>query len=752
MDTNLLNNPVERRKAVRLRTRPDLQISEQRYEGKVYHVVKDPVCLRYYRFNRQEYFVFRLFDGGHTMEEVKGEFENEFKPHRLEYNDLEGFARQLITAGLVQNETVGSGKHLFERRAKQRRMKRLAAISSVLYWKIPVFDPDRILTWMYGWLWWIFTVPFFAASCGLMLAAVVHVMLHFQTFYDKLPAYQEFFAFHTVLYLWLSLGVVKIIHEFGHGLSCKAFGGECHEMGVLLMCLSPALYANVTDAWTVSDKWKRIIISFAGIYVELIIAAISTFVWWYTPHLPVVNNIALCLMTLCSVSTFFFNANPLMRFDGYYIMADWLEIPNLRDRSNRFVTNTFLEKGLGIEVPPEQYMAPGRKALFIAYAVMSWVYRWVVTFSIIWMLSDFLGPKLKVLSHMIAILSLVSMFVWPMYRMVKNVRQRGRLPDMKSKRVTITLAIFAGLIASFFLLPLPISRVREMGLVAIHPDHGELVGLTEPAYLVRREVEEGQTVAKGQVVARFASQALQEEITKLESEMREALQVAENLRRQQAGEKNLPPAATTQLLTQIAEYSSKAEQSAKQLDELRRRAADLDQVRAPRAGVVMGAPSGSDVGKLFDRAFQDQKPVCTIGDPNRLIVKIPVSANDYRLLKDDQPKDPKDGGLEVSILVKGRTDKIFKARLMRLPDSDAKQVPVALTQRGGGPLAVKQAGDGGQETVPLAQTYLVEAEILDSDGSIRPGALVQTKIHCRWRTGSWWVGRFLATALDIGFY
>jgi len=96
-------------------------------------------------------------------------------------------------------------------------------------------------------------------------------------------------------------------------LSCKAFGGECHEMGVLLMCLSPALYANVTDAWTLADKWKRIIISFAGIYVELVIAALATFVWWYTPAYPTVNNIALCIMVLCSVSTVMFNANPLMR-------------------------------------------------------------------------------------------------------------------------------------------------------------------------------------------------------------------------------------------------------------------------------------------------------------------------------------------------------------------------------------------------------------------------------------------------------
>ena len=156
-------------------------------------------------------------------------------------------------------------------------MKRFATFTNILYVKVPVFDPDRLLSWMYQYTSWIFTWWFFALSVGLMLSAAFHVLLHFHTFYEKLPQYEEFFAFRTVLYMWLSLGIVKVIHEFGHGLSCKAFKGECHEMGLLLMCLSPALYANVTDAWTVADKWKRIIISFAGIYVELVIASIATF-------------------------------------------------------------------------------------------------------------------------------------------------------------------------------------------------------------------------------------------------------------------------------------------------------------------------------------------------------------------------------------------------------------------------------------------------------------------------------------------
>lgn len=747
--TAQLSNPAERRKQVKLRVRPDLHISEQKYEGRICHVVKDPVCLRYYRFNKQEYYVFQLFDGQHTMEQVRKAFEEEFKPHRLEYNDLEGFARQLVTAGLVQQETAGTGKHLFTRRAKQRRMRRIAAVSNILYWKIPVFDPDRLLSWMITWLWWIFTWPFFIASVGLMLAAAGHVLLHFQTFYDKLPAYHEFFAFNTVLYLWLSLGVVKIIHEFGHGLSCKAFKGECHEMGILLMCLSPALYANVTDAWTIADKWKRIIISFAGIYVELIIASIATFVWWYTPQYPVVNNIALCLMVLCSVSTFVFNANPLMRFDGYYMMADWLEVPNLRDRANKYLTNLFLEYGLGIETPPEPYMAPGRKILFVSYAVISYVYRWVLTFSIIWFLSDFLGPKLKIISQTIAVMSLLSMIIWPAYRAFKNVSQRGRLPDMKPKRVWITATIFAGLIAAFFLLPLPISRIREQGLVAIHPDHGSPVGLKLPATLSGLTVKDGQTVVQGQVLATFTSVELQEQIASAQAEFIKSRDAGDELKNKLSQSPNLSPEQQSQFKQRIEEYRSSMNNADQMLRFYRGMMAEVGSIKSPRDGVVSGMPKPAEVGKLFDRTGSETKPFCTVGDPRKLVVRVPITPSDYRLLKEfmAEGKTP-----TVKLYVSGRTDHIFSGRVGKLPESDAKQVPYGLTQRGSGPLAVKQSGDGGQDVTPLTQIYLVEVEVLDADPTMRPGTLVQSVIETKWRSLGWWTGRALATALDIGLY
>ncbi|MBA4189737.1 MAG: hypothetical protein C0467_17260 [Planctomycetaceae bacterium] len=749
-ETENLNDPAERRKSVRLKVRPDLQTYEQKYEGKTFHVIKDPVCLRYYRFNRQEHFVFKLFDGEHTLEQVRDSFESEFPPQRLEYQDLEVFARQLVTAGLVQHEQQGAGKHLFERRAKQRRFKRFATFANIMYLKIPVFDPDRVLNWMYGYLSWIFTTWFLVASVLFILSAVVHVLLHFDTFNAKLPAYQEFFSLNSVMYMWISLGVVKIIHEFGHGLSCKGFGGESHEMGILLMCLSPALYCNVTDAWTLADKWKRIIISFAGIYVELMIAAAATFVWWYTPQYPVANNIALCVMVLCSVSTVMFNANPLMKFDGYYILADWIEVPNLREKATKFLNNLFLSKCLGVETPPEPYMAPWRKWLFVLFAVASWVYRWVVMFGILWFLSDFLGPRLKILSQMLALASLASMFVIPAYKVGKSIYQRGRLPDMKAKRVYTTTAVFIGLLAAFFLLPLPVSRIRDTGLIVIDYSSIEAVALEEPARLVELapDIRPGVRVSKGQPLGIFRNDELDLEIdrmTKYRDGQRQTAKQHEAAVASARGDGAEAGVKRNMLDAQQARERAVTAQNS--LDRLTARWDAINKLKAPRDGVLVVAPAPEERGKLFDRGFSEAAPLFSVGDPSKLLLRVPVSPPDYRLLSDDLAS----GELDASIYVKGRTDREFKGKVCRVPPQNAATVPIQLTQRGGGPLAVKPGGDPNV-LQPLAQVYLVDVEILDADAAVDPGQIAVVKIHTKWRSGAWWLGRTIANAFDLGLY
>jgi len=742
---------AERRKQVKLRIRADLAITEQRYEGRLCHVVKDPVSLKYYRFNQQEYFVFQRLDGGNTLEEIRKDFEKRFAPDRLTLEDLEGFARQLVTAGLVQHESPNAARELFSKRRKQRRTKRLATLTNILYIKIPVFDPDRLLGWMIQYTRWIFTHTFLWLSVVLMISAALFVAFHYSTFYAKLPAYQEFFAFRTLLYMWIALGVVKVIHEFGHGLSCKAFGGESHEMGFLFMCFSPALYCNVTDSWTVADKWKRIIISFAGIWVELIIASIATFVWWYTPHWPFVNNVSMCLMVLCSVSTFVFNANPLMRFDGYYILADWLEVPNLRERSNRFLSNLLQDKCLGIEVQPEAYMAPNRKVLFVAYAILSFLYRWFVTISILFFLAHWLKPyKLETLSMMLAIGALVSLLFWPAYRMVRNIRQRGRLPDMKRKRVIASGVVVAGILLAFFALPLPVSRVRETGVVQVSEGRWEDARVYETAMLMEVMVRDGQYVNQGADLARFHSAQLEFDRQKFEKERDSAQQMVVAIKNRRATGGG-DPVSRAKLDQELRAAESDLTASTKQLQGQEELIKKTEVLRAPRSGTVMGAPKKEDIFRTWEKS--EPQPFCMIGDRKVMRLLIPVSPTDLREMRTNldriQAEQPNDAYLPASILAKHHRE--YTGRITRLPETDEKNIPLPLTHRGGGTVATRPGGDPNVNQ-PLVQIYLVAVEVDDPDDTLTPGTLATVKVHLKWKSAAWWAWRSIASALDIGLW
>ncbi len=737
---------LERRKQVRLRIRADLIIAPQKYEGRTYYVVKDPVSLRYYRFKEQEHYIIRLMDGGHTLDQAQKEFEQRFRPDRLTLEDLEQFGQQLLNAGLAQNESAQAGKQLFDRRKKRRRTEILQALTNILYIKIPIFDPEKLLTRMLPYFRWLFTLWFFLFSVGVMLGAVFLVLTHFQTFRDRLPSYQEFFSFKTIMYMWAALGAVKVIHEFGHGLSCKAFGGEVHEMGFLILCFSPAMYCNVSDAWTMPNKWHRIIISFAGIYVELMIAAVATFVWWNTPSYPFVNYMALALMVVCSVSTVFFNGNPLMRFDGYYVLADWLEIPNLRDRSNRYLQRVVMDKCLGIEVQPEPYMELWRRILFVTYAIVSWVYRWVITFVILKFMATFLRPyKLEIISNMLAALALGSMIGWPLVRLIKNINKRGRLPDMKTARVTVSSCILGAFLLGFFFWPLPVSRVRHTGLVQIQPGDSAPVHIEEPGKLEKIYVEEGQWVSKGTILAEFSSEQVDREEKTADTEYHSKNQFVGWLDNRLATSRD-PKEIDKLKKTRIESVKERdlAWQEWHNAKEKRKRLTR----RAPRDGVVINLPKREKEGERWEK---DQgQPFCTIGDPTRLRVLVPIPPDNYDLIKDSIRKAKERGQeLAVTIRVHGRDSKTWTGRLSYLPDAEAKEIPAALSNKAGGPVAVQPSGNPNQ-LVPQSQVYLVGIDIDDADAAICPGVLAQVKIHCEYRSCAWWVWRLLSSTFDLG--
>jgi putative peptide zinc metalloprotease protein len=183
---------------------------------------------------------------------------------------------------------------------------------------------------------------------------------------------------------------------------------------------------------------------------------------------------------------------------------------------------------------------------------------------------------------------------------------------------------------------------------------------------------------------------------------------------------------------------------------LNERREKIRELRAPRDGYVLAAPQSDEVGKLFDKGTMDTDALFSVGDPYRVLIRVPVNPPDYKLLKEDLAERQE---LDVSILIKGRSDHEFSGRLNGdgMPRQSSETVPQQLTQKGGGPLATKPGGDP-KVFIPLAQVYLVDVEITDPDSALLLGQLGSMKIHTKWRSGAWWVGRALANALDIGLY
>src|SRR5438477_3115674 len=186
MEKTAKPSDLERRKKVRIRMRRDVEIAPQKYEGRTYYVVKDPVSLRYYRFKEQEHFLIGLMDGASTLDEAQKAYEKRFRPERLTLEDLEGFGQQLLTAGLAQNESPQAGKQLFDRRKKRRRSEWMQALTNILYIKIPIFDPEKLLERMLPHLKWMFTTWFMAVSIAVMMSSILLVLTHFETFRERL--------------------------------------------------------------------------------------------------------------------------------------------------------------------------------------------------------------------------------------------------------------------------------------------------------------------------------------------------------------------------------------------------------------------------------------------------------------------------------------------------------------------------------------------------------------------------------------
>ena len=220
-------------------------------------------------------------------------------------------------------------------------------------------------------------------------------------FVRELPTLQSLAQPRILGYFLLTMIAVKVFHELGHALACRRFGGECHEMGVMLLAFTPCLYCDVSDSWMFASRWQRIVVAFAGIYVELLVASLAAILWYFSEP-GAVHTISLYIILTCTVSTIIINGNPLLRYDGYYVLSDLLGIPNLDEQSRRALWEP-VSRWISRHDGPAEPLDANRCWLAL-YAAAATVYRLAVLGIILWFLHHLLTQNhLRPLADVLAV-------------------------------------------------------------------------------------------------------------------------------------------------------------------------------------------------------------------------------------------------------------------------------------------------------------------------------------------------------------
>jgi hypothetical protein len=357
-------------------------------------------------------------------------------------------------------------------------------------------------------------------------------------------------------------------------------------------------------------------------------------------------------------------------------------------------------------------------------------------------MATFLKPyKLEVVSELLAVGALASMVGWPMYRLIKNVSKRGRLPDMKPIRVAISATLVASALFVVFFIPMPVTRVRQHGLVQPQPTEIAHLSVEVPGVLKELLVKEGQAVKKGQRIALFYSQELESQRDQAATQKGIKDAVRRDLDDQANKEQDLAKKAQIKAQAQRArEEYDKASLVYYQVNSEMERLV----MRSPRDGVVLNLPMIDEIGKRF--GDRDQNPhFCSVGDPRKLRVLVPLSSSDYDLVQENYHKQKE---LDVTIRVQGHDSRRWKGVISQLPKQDSPEIPPQLSTKFGGPIAIKPGSPQGK-MLPQSQVFLVGVDILDPDDTIVIHSLAQVKIHNEYRSCAWWVWRTVTGAFDL---
>lgn len=496
MTTTAPREPIAPRlRAAQVGIRPDIEVHRHVFRGEVSYVFRDPMTLAVHKLTEADYQLCAALSEDRALGDVFEQLAAEGKVEREDEESFYNFVLSLHGLGFL-SLPVPDDQSLYRRRQQKLRAKRSQRLMGFLFMQVPIINPDSFLDRTKHLAAWAFT------KWALMVWAVVvgcALLLLVQNWGAFFTPIGDIFTPERLLGMWFSLVVLKLIHEFGHAYACKLLGGEVPEIGAYFIVGTPCAYCDCTSSWGFTKRTHRLIVVLAGVYVELFIAALAIFVWAMAPSASV-RLIAFDIVVVAGVATVLANLNPLMRFDGYYILSDLLEIPNLRATAQRRAVAVLKRLCVGVRTPNDR-TGPGLTAFLVAFGGLSALYKITIVMGI----SALLATKFLYLGIALAVFYGGMEF----YRVGKSVgNYLVHSAEARTHRVragALATLLFAALPAFLVFVPVP-RPVKALGTVGL--EHESTYYASAEGSIVTMAAVPGQRLAQGSLVTQLENPVL----------------------------------------------------------------------------------------------------------------------------------------------------------------------------------------------------------------------------------------------------
>jgi len=666
--------------------RPRVQVRRQSFRGERWHVLYDPFNNQFFRLRPEAYaFVARLRDD-RTVEDAWQETLDNDPDGAPGQEDVIQLLAQLYQSNLLHYKMAADSEQFFARYRKRKQRERMFTWSNIMFARLPLLDPDAMLNRAEPFLKWLFK-PWAAI---LWLAVFFWaVKTCFENGAELGLASRNVLTPSNLALLYVGIVIVKVLHEFGHAAACKHYGGEVHTMGVMLLFFSPLPYVDVTSSWAFRERRKRIAVASAGVVAELFVAGLAA-IFWASAGPGLWRDLAFNMLLAAGVTTVLFNANPLLRYDGYYVFSDLIDLPNLYQRAQRLLTYLVEKKLFGVRNQPSPSDNPRERRWLAGYGLLSFTYRFFIFAGIIWVMSG----RFLIVGALVAVFCTVAWGVVPLVQFGKYLASSAKLERTRFQAVSVTLGLVAIATIALFVIPAP-QRLQAPGVLQAVSFADVTLGV-EGAF-EKLEVPSGTKVATGQPLARLHNGELVHQIALARAKLSEldALWRA-GLRQGSRGRAALEEG--------IAAVRAR-------IGELEERQAKLV-VTAPIAGTWVGPRADEMAGRWLARGTS----LGSVVGSGKLEFLAVVSQGDSARLFAHEAEAGR-----ATVRLRGQAGDALRAKGLVVIQAEQTHLPsAALAQNAGGEIAV--AHDAGREPIAAESFYEIRAQLeAETGGTLYQG-------------------------------